>query len=585
MNKKLNYFSTIKFLSKYIIAHKRNFGMFAMGWFFENILKIFTPIVFAVMIDEIVYYRNIPVYLKTSLAFVIMLLCACVVHFFTQQQYAYLQNMYCFDIKRDMFHKLQYATAEFLTEMKTGDVQVTLQYYAFDCMNFVIRNIIHTINNFLALGLYIIYIFVLGWQFGLLMLIGVPLSVYATTKFGKKTRKYNDYYNEEYGNYNGWLMERLNGLRDIRLLNAQNAEGIKFVSFHKKLFGTNNKNSVVTLSSQSAVNTINLLIQMSIYALCAYFAFRGHMTIGVLTIILTYFANIKEKVTFFSDYFIEAQKRIACIQKVYDLMNIPSENRWKGKEELDITQGSISFKNVSFSYEENKQLFRDFSLDIQGGQKIALVGKSGSGKTTLAYMLTGFYQPQEGNISIDGVGIENCSLKSIRKNIGIVQQQVLIFDGTIRSNLLLGKKNATDEEITEACEKAGLTEFIETLSEGVDTVIGTKGIGLSGGQKQRIAIARIYLKNPKIILFDEATSALDNETEARIHDSWKKVLAGRTSIVIAHRLSSVMMCEKIALIDNGELVEYGDTNELLQNSDKVKELFAIAEEENSASVN
>lgn len=576
MNKRLNYFSTIKFLSKYIIAHRKNYGMFAIGWLFENLLKIFTPIIFAVMIDEIVYYRNVSVYLRTSIAFVIMLLCACIVHFFTQQQYAYLQNMYCFDIKKDMFNKLQYATADFLTDMKIGDVHTTLQYYAFDCMSFVIRNIIHTVNNSLALSIYIIYIFVLGWQFGLLMLIGVPLSVYATTRFGKLMQKCNDSYNEEYGNYNGWLVERLSGISDIRLLDAKNLEDKKFVDFHKRLFGLSNRSSVIVLSAQSAIKMINLVIQMSIYCLCAYFAFKEKMTIGVLTIILTYFTNIKEKVTFFSDYFIEAKKRIACIQKVYDLMNIPTETEWKGRDNIKIEQGAIKFDNISFEYRENQRLFHDFSIDIAGGQKVALIGKSGSGKTTLAYMLIGFYQPKEGSISIDGMSIEQCSLESIRKNIGIVQQDVLIFDGSIRSNLLLGKRNATDEELENACEKAGLKEFIQSLNEGIDTIIGSKGIGISGGQKQRIAIARIYLKDPKIIIFDEATSALDNETEAHIHDEWEKVLGGRTSIVIAHRLNAVKMCEKLALIEDGELIVYGDTKDLLENSNKVKELFAIS---------
>ena len=241
-----------------------------------------------------------------------------------------------------------------------------------------------------------------------------------------------------------------------------------------------------------------------------------------------------------------------------------------------VTDGKIEFNQITFGYEDKQDLFNQFSLDIEGGQKIALVGKSGSGKTTLAYMLTGFYQPTEGEIIIDGKDISECSLKSIRENVGIVQQDVLVFDGTIRSNLLLGKRDATEREILEVCERAGLGEFIRSLKDGLDTVVGSKGVGLSGGQRQRIAIARIYLKNPQIILFDEATSALDSETEAFIHDSWEKALAGRTAIVISHRLSSVMMCEKVALIEDGVLKEYGDTKKLLESSEELRTLFAIS---------
>ncbi|MBE5948447.1 MAG: ABC transporter ATP-binding protein [Lachnospiraceae bacterium] len=576
MNKKLNYFSTIKFLSKYILAYKKNYIMFAIGWLFDILLKLFTPIMFAVMIDEIVYYQNVSVYLRISVALVTMILFACIVHFFTQQQYAYLQIMYSFEIKNDLFNAIQQAKAEALTDMQTGDILNTLQSHTFECMVFVIRNIIHTVNNLLALTFYIIYVFVIGWKFGVLMLVGVPISVYATIKFGKITRKCSDEYNTVYGKYSGWLMEHLSALRDLRLLGAQKVEEEKFVGFQRKLFKKENQNSVITLSSQSVVQTINFLVQMAVYALCAFYACRGEITIGVLTIILNYFVNIKDKVMFFSTCFVEAQRRISRIQRVYDLFNLPSEKEWKGKDKLCVTSGKVEFKQITFGYADKQSLFNQFSLDIEGGRKIALVGKSGSGKTTLAYMLTGFYQPTEGEILIDGKDISECSLKSIRENVGIVQQDVLVFDGTIRSNLLFGKRDATEEEILEACERAGLGEFIRSLKDGIDTVVGSKGVGLSGGQRQRIAIARIYLKNPQIILFDEATSALDSETEAFIHDSWEKALVGRTAIVISHRLSSVMMCEKVALIEDGVLKEYGETKKLLESSEELRTLFAIS---------
>lgn len=576
MNKKLTYFSTVKFLSKYILAYKKNYIMFAIGWLFDILLSIFTPIMFAVMIDEIVYYQNVSVFLKISISLVIMILLACIVHFFTQQQYAYLQIMYAFEVKKDLFNAVQYAKAEALADMQAGDALNTIQSHAFECMVFVIRNIIHTVNNFFALIFYIIYIFLIGWQFGLLMLAGIPLSVYATIKFGKVTRKCNDEYNAVYGKYNGWLMERLSALQDIRLLNAQKVEEKNFTGFQKKLFQKENQNSVIKLSSQNVVQTINFLVQMSVYALCAFYACKGEMTIGVLTIILNFFANIKGKVIFFSDYFIEAQKRISRIQRVYDLFHLPSEKDWKGKEKLHIADGKIEFNQITFGYKDKQDLFQRFSLDIEGGGKVALVGKSGSGKTTLAYMLAGFYKPRKGSITIDGKDISDCTLKSLRQNVGIVQQEVLIFDGTIRSNLLLGKKDASEQEIADAYERAGLGEFIRSLEDGIDTVIGSKGVGLSGGQKQRIAIARIYLKNPQIIVFDEATSALDSETEVLIHDSWKDALAGRTALVISHRLSSVMMCEKTAVIEDGVLLEYGSTKELLESSDALKTLFAIS---------
>jgi ABC-type multidrug transport system fused ATPase/permease subunit len=192
-------------------------------------------------------------------------------------------------------------------------------------------------------------------------------------------------------------------------------------------------------------------------------------------------------------------------------------------------------------------------------------------------MLLGFYPAQSGSISIDGQNLSECSLKSIRQSIGMVSQDVLLFDGSIKENLLLGKPKATNDEIISALTKAGIWEFISSLPEDIDTVIGSKGIGLSGGQKQRIAIARIYLRNPPILIFDEATSSLDSETEEQIHQAWEAMLTGRTSIIIAHRQSSVMMCDRAAVMENGKIVDLGVPGELEKTSASFQELFALRE--------
>ncbi|MNI24603.1 putative multidrug export ATP-binding/permease protein [compost metagenome] len=323
------------------------------------------------------------------------------------------------------------------------------------------------------------------------------------------------------------------------------------------------------------ITIVNLLIQLSIYSVCAYMAFENNMTIGVLTIILAYYTGITTRVSLLSNIYIEAQNRISLIQRIYNFMNIPSENDCKGTKELRVTKGNIVFRNIEFSYDQGHKVLQGVSLEIGGGERFALVGKSGSGKTTMAYMLIGFYHPQFGEIEIDGQKLSDCSLKSIRQQIGIVQQDVLVFDGSIKENLLLGKRDATDEEIIAACERAGLGEFLSTQQGGIHTLIGKGGVGLSGGQKQRVAIARIYLKDPQIIIFDEATSALDRETEEHIHEAWSQVLNGRTSIIIAHNQSSVMLCEKAAIIENGVLRETGVPRELVSNSDIFRDLFVV----------
>jgi ABC-type multidrug transport system fused ATPase/permease subunit len=268
-------------------------------------------------------------------------------------------------------------------------------------------------------------------------------------------------------------------------------------------------------------------------------------------------------------------------------MNAPTEdNIWTGKNELTVTNGEIKIENITFSYEKSGDILKDFSLNINAGERFALCGKSGCGKTTLGYMLIGFYKALSGKIIIDGQDISDCSLKSVRQNIGMVSQDVLLFDGSIKENLLLGKPLASDDEIQSALERAGIRDDISKLPDGVNTVIGSgeNSRNLSGGQKQRIAIARIYLKNPKIIIFDEATSSLDNESEQQIHEAWKSVLAGRTSIIIAHRQSSVMLCERAAIIENGGIAKTGSPHELAKSSDIFRTLFAVKENQENGEV-
>ena len=575
MTNNLNYFSAIKFLSKYIVKYKRNFFLFYIAWFFNALLKIYIPITFAIMIDEIVYYKNINIFLSVSFLFIVMLLFSCALYYMADTQHCYLSILFAFDIQKDIFESVQTADAQYMSDIKTGDIIATIQNYAGQCIHFVIQNIIHLINNTFLLCLYIFYVFLLGWQIGLLMLIIVPLSVFVSYFFGKKVKFYSTEQRKNYGDYSGWLFEMLSGLRDIRLLGAETKAGKSFINHQRKMIKVNIKSGLLTMTAQNIITVVNLLVQLSIFGVAAYMAYRNNMTIGMLTMILAYFAGMTTSVGALSWMSLEAQDRISYIQRIHDIMNAPTERDWSGEKELVITEGKINFNNIEFAYNNSGDILKNFSLEIKGNEKLALVGKSGSGKSTLAYMLVGFYRPKNGWIEIDGQRLDECSLTSIRSNIGIIQQDSLIFDGSIKDNLLLGKRTASDEEIIAACERAGIYKYVAELPEGINTIIGKEGIGLSGGQKQRLAIARIYLKNPKIIIFDEATSSLDTETEEQIHEAWEKVLVGRTSIVIAHRQSSVMMCKKVALIENGNLVETGAPAEMIQSSDTFKTLFAI----------
>lgn len=575
--KKLNYFTAIQFLSKYICKHKRNFMMFYFGWFFDMVLSVAMPIMFGIMIDEIVYHQNLDTFIKISLVFVVMTVFSCILYFFIYAQHHYLMSMYTFDIKKDIFNHLQKCDAQYLTDASSGDIVQTIQHYSSECMHFVIRNIIHFVNGLITLLVTTVYLFVISPVIGLFVIIAAPVSVFISTKFGKKIRTYSDKQREYYGTYISWVFEMLSALRDVRMLGAVGKTKKAFVNNHKKMFDVNVKSGLSLLTAEHIIHFTNLFIQLCIFTFAGYLAKTGDITIGLITVIVAFYAMLSDKIKWSSVSFLDAQNRVSYIQRIHDFMQSPTEEDWHGKNELHVTQGKITFHDVCFAYAKSNTVLDGFSLNIDAGSHFALVGKSGCGKTTIAYMLIGFYSPQRGYIEIDGQRLCDCTLKSIRDQIGIIQQDVLLFDGTLRENLQLGNHRANDKNIIDACERAGIWEFISTLPHGLDTVIGKNGTGLSGGQKQRVAIARLYLKNPKIIIFDEATSSLDSETEEQIHAAWKSALKGRTSVVIAHRQSSVELCEKAALIENGKVLECSSTADMIRESTVFRTLFAVKE--------
>lgn len=574
---KLSYFSAIRFLSKYIVQHKQNFVMFYFGWFFDMLLGIVMPILFGVMIDEIVYHQNLDVFLRISLVFVIMSVFSCLLYFLIYAQHQYLMSMYCFDIQRDIFHHMQRCSAEHLMEAKSGDIITLIQNYARECMHFVIRNIIHLTNGIIEIILLMTYIFIISPWIGLLMIVAVPVSVVVNAKFGKKIRGYSNKRSEIYSSYVSYVYEVFTAIRDIRLLGAKRKVNHEIVSWNKEIYQVNIKSGVSSITAQNIIDGTNLVIQLAIFTMSAWLVGGSHMTIGVLTVVLAYFAALTGNVTRVSGSYLDAQNRIGYIQRIYDFMNAPTEDTWLGDRELAVTDGEIEFRNVTFAYKRGGNVLRNFNLKIGAGERFALCGKSGCGKTTLGYMMIGFFKTQVGEIMIDGQKLSDCSLRSIRKNIGMVSQDVLLFEGSIKENLLLGKPGANDDEIRSALEQAGIWKHVASLSEGIYSTVGAGGIGLSGGQRQRIAIARIYLKNPKIIIFDEATSSLDEETEQQIHKAWEAVLNGRTSIIIAHRQSSVMLCGRAALMENGQVTEIDKPREMERASTRFRMLFTVKE--------
>lgn len=576
MREKLSYFGALKYLSKYIVKYKSNFICFYIGWLLDTILAISMPILFGIMIDQIVYYQEVHTFIQISILFVVLSVFSCILYFFIYAQHHYLMSMYTFDIKIDMFDHFMKCDAAYMGNMAAGDTLVTIQNYAIECMHFVIRNLCHLVNVVLCAIAVAIYLLIIDWRIGIVAIAISPISAIVNKKIGKRVRDKGEEQRLVYGNYISWIFEMAAAFRDLRIVGLQKKAVKDFGNENVKVFNIETENGILKYVGDFFLKLFNLTIRLVIFFLAGYAAVKGNITVGLLTVVISFYEFLVSKVEYISSSYLDSQERIAYIQHIYDFMQIPVEKR-EGKSELKIVKGEIKFENVDFSYPNSSRILSNLNLKINPGEKLGLVGLSGSGKTTLAYMLVGFYRPNKGNISIDEQNIADVSLKTLRKEIGLVQQKAILFNGTIRENILLGKQDATEQEIVQSCIQAGIWEFINSLPNKLDTFVGKDGTGVSGGQRQRIAMARIYLKNPSIIIFDEATASLDAETEEVIHSEWKKVLDQRTAIIISHRKTSLMLCDRIAVLENGHIVEVGATNEMMINSLKFKTIFAMNE--------
>ena len=577
MNENLNYIKTIKFLSQYIIKYKKNFVIFYIGCLVEMFISFINPILFGIMVNEIVYYNNIPTFIKISLIFVSILFFSCILSFFIYAQHHYLMNKYTFDIKRDVFKQIQNLDAITLNNMTSGDSITNIQNYSTECMNFVIRNIIHTLNHIIMVLIIINYLFIINWQTGLIILLTLPLAIYINARFGNKTRKIGNEQRIYYSKYIGWLYEILTGSKDIRILGAVSRPLKKFINHHKNIFDLNNKLSIYNLSAKNLIVFINLFMQLSFFIFTGYLAMNSNITIGSFVIVIYFFNIIKDKIQILSESYVNAQNRISFIQRIFNIMKTTNEDiKWKGNKELIVTKGEIMFHDVSFSYDNTiYYAINNISFNIKSLEHLALVGKSGSGKSTIVNILMGFYKPQNGYIEIDGQKLNECSLKSIRANISIVQQESFLFDGSIKDNIMIGNRNKTLNDIMIACEQVDILQFILSLPNGFDTVIGKNGIDISKGQKQRIAIARVLLKNTKIIIFDEATSNLDKESESDIYLLLSIIAKDKTVIIITHNYNSIKFCRKVILLDKGLINKIGTPEQLIEDSIAFNELFLL----------
>lgn len=440
-------------------------------------------------------------------------------------------------------------------------------------MNFIHWNIFYSFSGLLSLLISIGYIAYINLRLAVLVAFITPVSVYFSRYYTKKVKSLYRSIRKQEGKLDSWLFEILKGMKEIRILNASRHTSTIFTDLMIKITRQKISVSKVEVLSERLNAGLSIMGQLILYSVSAMLVWKGKLTIGGFVSCVSYYAacvtifnNLNNRITAISG-------NIVSIDRVIETLENDEENYNNQTFPIEINFGEILFKQVSFYYDIQNPVLHNFSIRIKSGERIALIGRSGAGKSTITSLLLKLYEPNEGSIVIDGTDINDYNLISLREQIGIVNQETVLFDGSIRYNLTYGNNLHADEQIYQALEKAHLLEFIKNLPMGLDSILGNHGQLLSGGQKQRLAIARIFLRNPKILIFDEATSSLDSEAESIIKESWETLCRKRTMIIIAHRLSTILSTDKVAVLQNGTLVGYDKHETLLKSCSEYKQLF------------
>ncbi len=478
------------------------------------------------------------------------------------------------DMRRDLFAKYEKLPFSYFDKHKTGDLLSRLTHDLFDVSELAHHG---PENIFLAvlmlLGSFII-LSRINLTLTLIMFAVIPFIVFFTVISRKRMRKAMRASRLKMSEINSTLENSITGIRETKSYVAEAHEMAKFDKVNS-MFAHHRSEAMFSLGFfDSIMQFLSDLLYLVIIFVGGIFLFEGIIDAGEFTAFVLYISMFLNPIHRFVSLFEQLQEGMSGFTRFCDILDEPEEVD-EGTVEITDVQGEIVFDNVSFSYsgDDGDYVISSLNLNLKAGKTLALVGPSGGGKTTLCNLIPRFYDVTEGRILLDGVDVRDATLASLRKNIGIVSQTVFLFDGTVRENITYGAGEVSDEELISSAKKANIHDFIMTLKDGYDTEVGERGVRLSGGQRQRIAIARVFLKNPRLLILDEATSALDNATEMQIQSALSELSRGRTVIVVAHRLSTVKNADEIVVLDKNGIVERGTHEDLIELNGEYKKLY------------
>lgn len=470
------------------------------------------------------------------------------------------------DMRRDAYNHLQQLSNTYYSNTKVGQIMGRITNDLFDVTEFAH----HCPEEFFIAGVKLIIAFIILARINVLLTVIIflimPVMIVVCMRLNFRMRAVFRTQRNQIGELNARIEDSLLGQKVVKAFTNEEMENQKFEEDNHRFFKIKENGYYLMAQFNATTRAFDGIMYVAVLLFGSIFMVKGLVEPGDLVAFLLYVTTLIATIRRIIEFAEQFQRGMTGIERFLQIMDADIEIfDEEDAVEMGVPKGEITFTNVSFEYpDDHNQVFRNLNLTIHSGEKVAIVGPSGGGKTTLCNLIPRFYDVTGGTISIDGKNIRGFTLKSLRRNIGIVQQDVYLFSGTVYENISYGRPGASKEEVMEAAREAGAHEFIMELKDGYDTYVGERGVKLSGGQKQRISIARVFLKNPPIIILDEATSALDNESEFAVAQSLGRLSQGRTTLTIAHRLSSIKNSDRILVLTEEGIVEEGNHEQLIE---------------------
>ena len=565
-----------RFIS-YYKPHKKMLAMDMLASLLISVIGMVYPIVTNKMLNEYIPEKMYSTIVISGLVVLGLYVLRMWLRYFVQYYGHVIGVKMQSQMRIDLFDHLQKLPFGFYDNNETGKIMTRITSDLFEVCELAHHGPENLLISAVMIVLSFCYLLSIDWILTLIVFACVPILVVVTMHYRKAMNKAFDDRRKSNATINAAVESSITGIRVTKAYTNSAREVEKFRKGDDEFVRASDSAYNAMAKFHASTSFVSDVFNVFILIAGGLFLYSGRISFGdysTFIVSVNLFINPVNTLIGFMEQF---QNGVSGFKRVVEIREEKPEVDAIDAEELENVEGVIEFKNVTYSYDLTKEVLHNVDLRLEKGRKLALVGPSGGGKTTLCHLLPNFYKlgEENGSIFIDGKDIRSLTLESVRRNIGIVQQDVFLFVGTIRENILYGRPDATDEEVYEAARRANIHDYVMTLEKGYDTEIGERGVKLSGGQKQRLSIARVFLKDPAILILDEATSALDNTTEVLIQQALDELCKGRTTLVVAHRLSTIRNADEIAVVMNGLITERGTHEELMAAGGTYKDLYSL----------